>query len=657
MDFFERQHQAKKKTGWLIFLFFVAVLFIGLLNFFLIGISLSLNSAYEGEGDYTRFQDPVLAGIVLLATFGIIALAGLFRKFQLREGGSSIAAMMDGRLVNMGTRDPDERKLLNVVEEMAIASGVPMPEVYVMDQENGINAFAAGFTVDDAVIGVTNGCMRMLSRDELQGVVAHEFSHILNQDMRLNLRLVAVIFGLVVLAELGRIFLHIGSSSSRSRSRNSEGSGGGIALIGLILMATSGLGILMGKMIKSAVSRQREYLADSSAVQFTRNPAGLSGALKKIGAAGAVLHSPKASEASHMFFGNALKKSWFSFTSTHPPLLERIQLLEPSFDGDFSGLKFEQRQVPPESSSTMPPHQTTQAGLSIPGLGQAIPPVIGAVAVEAAASAVRGGPSSEHVDFATALLRSLPEKVRGAAHDTYDSCALIYALMLDKKDEVVRGEQLEIVQNAFGDQMANTSGGLFDEVLALDPRAKLPVAELAVSSLRRLAQEQYECFINVLEALAAADEQIDLFEYSLSKLVIRHLEPHFENRSQTAAQIYSLKRLGSECHLLLSGLAHAAGDEFEVVVKAYQSGKAILADEVETDAQPMDQFDLDALDQALTTLAACGPKQKTKLIEAAAATVSADGYLQIQEAELLRAIADSLGCPIPPLAIELDEAA
>ena len=657
MDFFERQHQAKKKTGRLIFLFFAAVLFIGLLNFFLIGISLSLNSAYEGEGNYTRFQDPVLAGIVLLATFGIIALAGLFRKFQLREGGSSIAAMMDGRLVNMGTRDPDERKLLNVVEEMAIASGVPMPEVYVMDQENGINAFAAGFTVDDAVIGVTNGCMRMLSRDELQGVVAHEFSHILNQDMRLNLRLVAVIFGLVVLAELGRIFLHIGSSSSRSRSRNSEGSGGGIALIGLILMATSGLGILMGKMIKSAVSRQREYLADSSAVQFTRNPAGLSGALKKIGAAGAVLHSPKASEASHMFFGNALKKSWFSFTSTHPPLLERIQLLEPSFDGDFSGLKFEQRQVPPESSSTMPPHQTTQAGLSIPGLGQAIPPVIGAVAVEAAASAVRGGPSSEHVDFATALLRSLPEKVRGAAHDTYDSCALIYALMLDKKDEVVRGEQLEIVQNAFGDQMANTSEGLFDEVIALDPRAKLPVAELAVSSLRRLAQEQYECFINVLEALAAADEQIDLFEYSLSKLVIRHLEPHFENRSQTAAQIYSLKRLGSECHLLLSGLAHAAGDEFEVVVKAYQSGKAILADEVETDAQPMDQFDLDALDQALTTLAACGPKQKTKLIEAAAATVSADGYLQIQEAELLRAIADSLGCPIPPLAIELDEAA
>lgn len=565
--------------------------------------------------------------------------------------------MMDGRLVNMGTTDPDERKLLNVVEEMAIASGVPMPEVYVMDQENGINAFAAGFTVDDAVIGVTNGCMRMLSRDELQGVVAHEFSHILNQDMRLNLRLVAVIFGLVVLAELGRLLLYMGSSSSRGRSRNSDGGGGGIALIGLILMATSGLGILMGKIIKSAVSRQREYLADSSAVQFTRNPAGLSGALKKIGAAGAVLHSPKASEASHMFFGNALKKSWFSFTSTHPPLLERIQLLEPSFDGDFSGVKFEQRQVPTESSSTMPPTHETQAGLPIPGLGQAIPPVIGAVAVDAAASVVSGGPSPEHVDFAAALLRSLSEKVRGAAHDTFDSCALIYALMLDKKDEAVRGEQLEIVQNAFGDQMANTSEGLFDEVLALDPRAKLPVAELAVSSLRRLAHEQYECFINVLEALAAVDEQIDLFEYSLSKLVIRHLEPHFENRSQTAAQIYSLKRLGSECHLLLSGLAHTAGDEFEVIVKAYQSGKAILADEVETDAQPMGQFDLDALDQALNTLSACGPKQKTKLIEAAAATVSADGYLQIQEAELLRAIADSLGCPMPPLSIELDEAA
>jgi uncharacterized tellurite resistance protein B-like protein len=379
--------------------------------------------------------------------------------------------------------------------------------------------------------------------------------------------------------------------------------------------------------------------------------------LKKIGAAGAVLHSPKASEASHMFFGNALKKSWFSFTSTHPPLLERIKLLEPSFDGDFSGVKIKQRQATSELSSATPLPQPTQAGFPIPGLGQSLPPVIGAVPIEAAASAVSGGPSPEHVDFAAALLRSLPEKVKEAAHDTFDSCALIYALMLDKKDEAVRGEQLEIVQNAFGDQMAKTSGGLFEHVLTLDPRAKLPVAELAVSSLRRLAQEQYEYFINALESLAAADEQIDLFEYSLSKLVIRHLEPHFKNRSQTAPQIYSLKRLGSECHMLLSGLAHAAGDESDVVVKAYQSGRVFLADEVETDDQPMGQFDLNALDQVLTTLSTCGPKQKNKLIEAAAATVSADGYLQIEEAELLRAIADALGCPIPPLSIELEEAA
>jgi len=672
MDFFERQRQAKKKTGVLVFLFCVAVLLISLLNFLIIAAVIPLAGRNKGELDFSTLQDPMLALWVVLGTFVIICLAGLFRKSQLSGGGSSIASMMGGRLVNMATTDPDEQKLMNVVEEMAIASSVPMPEVYVMDGEKGINAFAAGSTVDDAVIGVTDGCMRRLQRDELQGVIAHEFSHILNQDMRLNFHLVAVVFGLLVLALLGRLMMEIGFNSSGRRS-SKEGGGAGllIGISGAAIMASGYLGVFMGNLIKSAVSRQREYLADSSAVQFTRNPEGLSGALKKIGALSSAsrLVSPHADEASHMFFGNGMRKSWFSITSTHPPLLERILLLEPSFDGDYSEVKFDERQSPtakPKASKQQP-----LPGITIPGvgdaLGQALPPVVmglaaaGQAQVEVASAGTIadsiGNPTLEHVDFAAALLKSLPEAVREAARDTHDACALIFALLLDKRDEAVRQKQLGQVKDLFGDQMAKATLKLSGDVAKLDPRAKLPVADLAIGALRRMAREQFDYFTHLLETLAAADEQIDLFEFSLSKLVIRHLEPNFLKERKKPAQVYSLKRFGHECSVLISSLACTAGSDAETMQTAYQAGAAHLAAATKLNQLPAAECDLQELDQSLVALVGVGPNLKRQLIEAAAATVSADGYLQIQEAELLRAISDSLNCPMPPLAIALNEAA
>ncbi len=669
MDFFERQHQAKKKTGYLVFLFGVAVLLISLLNFLIIAAVIPfVGEERKREGlDFSTLQDPTLAMYVVLGTFVVISLAGLYRKSQLSGGGSSIASMMGGRLVNMASTDPDEQKLMNVVEEMAIASSVPMPEVFVMSEEKGINAFAAGYTVDDAVIGVTDGCMRRLSRDELQGVIAHEFSHILNQDMRLNLRLVAVVFGLFVLSQLGRLMMQIGFSSSGRRSSRNRDEGGGAAVIGIAglgIMAAGGLGILMGNLIKSAVSRQREYLADSSAVQFTRNPDGLAGALKKIGAmaTGSRLLTPHAEEASHMFFGNGMSESWLSFTATHPPLLDRILLLEPSFAGDFSEVKFEERRSPtakPDSKA-----RRTQSGIPIPGmgdaLGQALPPVImglaaaGQVQVGSAAAVADsiGNPTQQHIDFAAALLASLPEEVSAASHDTHDACALVCALLLDPKDGSVQKKQLGQVDKLFGEQMAKTTLKLSAEVASLDPRAKLPVADLAVGSLRRMAKDQFERFTELLESLAAADEKIDLFEFSLSKLVIRHLEPHFLKQQKKTARYYSLKNLSHECSVLISSLACTAGSNDETIQMAYDAGASHL-DATRLTKLPNVDCGLQELDQALVTLDEVTIKLKRKLIEAAVATVSADGYLQIQEAELLRAISDSLGCPMPPLAIAL----
>ncbi|MBT5621441.1 MAG: M48 family metallopeptidase [Verrucomicrobia bacterium] len=674
MDFFERQHQAKKKTGYLVFLFGVAVLLISLLNFLIIAAVIPfVGEERKREGlDFSTLQDPMLAMYVVLGTFVVIFLAGLYRKSQLSGGGSSIASMMGGRLVNMASTDPDEQKLMNVVEEMAIASSVPMPEVFVMNEEKGINAFAAGYTVDDAVIGVTDGCMRRLSRDELQGVIAHEFSHILNQDMRLNLRLVAVVFGLFVLSQLGRLMMQIGFSSSGRRSSRNRDEGGGAAVIGIAglgIMAAGGLGILMGNLIKSAVSRQREYLADSSAVQFTRNPDGLAGALKKIGAmaTGSRLLTPHAEEASHMFFGNGMSESWLSFTATHPPLLDRILLLEPSFDGGFSEVKFEERRSPtakPDSKA-----RRTQSGIPIPGmgdaLGQALPPVIlglaaaGQVQVGSAAAVADsiGNPTQQHIDFAAALLASLPEAVRAAAHDTHDACALVFALLLDPKDGPVRKKQLGQVDELFGKQMAKATLKLSGAVASLDHRAKLPVADLAVGSLRQLSPEQFDSFTHLLETLAAADGQIDLFEFSLSKLVIRHLEPNFLKQRKKTAQVYSLKRLGHECSVLISSLAYTAGSNDETIQAAYDAGAVHLAATIRLTQLPAAECGLQELDKALGKLAGVAINLKRQLIEAAAATVSADGYLQIQEAELLRAVSDSLGCPMPPLAIALATAA
>ena len=663
MDFFERQHKAKKKTGVLVFLFGVAVLLISLLNFLIIAAVIP----FVDEGRNFSLQDPMLAMYVVLGTFVVISLAGLYRKSQLSDGGSSIASMMGGRLVNMASTDPDEQKLMNVVEEMAIASSVPMPEVFVMNEEKAINAFAAGYTVDDAVIGVTDGCMRRLSRDELQGVIAHEFSHILNQDMRLNLRLVAVVFGLFVLSQLGRLMIQIGFNSSGRRSSSNRDEGGGGAVIGIAglgIMAAGGLGILMGNLIKSAVSRQREYLADSSAVQFTRNPEGLAGALKKIGAmaTGSRLLTPHAEEASHMFFGNGMSESWFSFAATHPPLLDRILLLEPSFAGDFSEVKFEERRSPtakPDSKA-----RRTQSGIPIPGmgdaLGQALPPVImglaaaGQVQVGSAAAVADsiGNPTQQHIDFAAALLASLPEAVRTAAHDMHDACALVFALLLDPKDGPVQKKQLGQVDKLFGEQMAKATLKLSADVASLDPRAKLPVADLAVGSLRRMAKDQFERFNKLLESLAAADEKIDLFEFSLSKLVIRHLAPHFVKQQKKPARYYSLKKLSHECSVLISSLACTAGSNDETIQTAYAAGSSHL-DATRLTQLPDVDCGLQELDQALVTLDGVSINLKRKLIEAAAATVSADGYLQIQEAELLRAISDSLGCPMPPLAIAL----
>ena len=346
MDFFRQQDLSRKASRRMVGIYILAVLCVGAAVHALVSLAMAF-SAVGREGEFGGaflpvFLNPRLALATLGVTFALIVVVSLSKIAALKSGGSAVAESMGGRRVLTTTQDFNERRLLNVVEEMALASGVAMPCVYVLDGEPGMNAFAAGYSTKDAAVAVTRGLLDALNREELQAVIAHEFSHILNGDMKLNIRLVGFLFGIFALTIVGVGLFHVArmmAFSSGGRSRNKKDNGAAVAAaivaLGLICWIVGYIGFFFGRVIQSGISRQREYLADASAVQFTRNPSGLANALKLIGAQGSVLQSAKAMEVSHMLFASGLK----SVFATHPPLAERIRRWDPDFDGDFSKVR------------------------------------------------------------------------------------------------------------------------------------------------------------------------------------------------------------------------------------------------------------------------------------------------------------------------------
>lgn len=339
MDFFAQQDRARTKTTALVVYFVLAIVFIvgSVYVASLMILHFTQVPAYPGEPvalpslRTVEPWDPQLLGWVVVCTMGVVVLGAAYKFWRLSRGGSEVAEELGGRLLADDPTDADERQLRNIVEEMALAANVPVPKVYVLDNDAGINAFAAGHSAKDAAIGITRGGMTLLTRDELQGVIGHEFSHLLNGDMRLNIRIMGVLFGIVCLTVIGRVLLYSRGGGNRGRAP--------MMLMGVALLVIGALGVLFGRLIQAALSRQREMLADASAVQFTRNPAGLAGALRKIGSVGARIDSPHAGEASHMFFENGLGKPVFGWMATHPPLAERIRAIDPSWDGRFEAVE------------------------------------------------------------------------------------------------------------------------------------------------------------------------------------------------------------------------------------------------------------------------------------------------------------------------------
>jgi Zn-dependent protease with chaperone function len=654
MDFFARQDQARKKTKLLVFYFIVAVILIVALNYLVALVVFSgaqarqhHGNSYEAATPLVLWNPPVFLGATLI-TLAIVSIGSVFKISQLAGGGSVVAESMGGRLVNSNTTNPDERKLLNVVEEMAIASGVPMPQVYVLDNEEGINAFAAGHTTGDAAVGVTRSCITKLSRDELQGVIGHEFSHILNGDMRLNIQLMGVLFGILCLATIGRILLYVRGGNSRDKNM--------LPIIGIALLIIGSIGVFFGRLIQAAVSRQREFLADASSVQFTRNPAGLSGALQKIGSYGSKMESPNAPDAGHLFFGNALSSAFMGALATHPPLEDRIRAIDPAWDGKypaFQPLDQQEREAIMRRAGVSDLHAI--AGKNIFGavLGGAVlesgntarPPVIQSHSV----LPNLGNPTPLHLEYAEKLRNALPESVKAATREPLDAVALIYAMLLSP-DETTRATQLAELAKRVTPEIYGKTMTLFPGVSSAAAHARLPMVNIALGALKQLSAERFAQFSKTLQWLIQSDGKMELFEFVLQKIVLRHLAPQFGGARPPVVQFYTIKPLVPDCMVVLSALAYIGGSNADEVGKAFDAGAPCLRapNDVDVKLLPLDQCRLNQIDPALNRLAQAVPQIKKNLLDACIQTVAADGVIQEKEAELLRAIADTLDCPMPP---------
>jgi Zn-dependent protease with chaperone function len=561
--------------------------------------------------------------------------------------------MLGGRLIAAETRDPLERRFLNIVEEMALASGVPMPRAYVLDQEAGINAFAAGHNPNDAVVAVTRGCLETLNRDELQGVVAHEFSHILNGDMRLNLRLIGVLFGILLVSMIGYGMFRMAGlfGGGRRSSRDSKNNGGAVALAvflaGLGIWLVGYIGVFFANLIKSAVSREREYLADASAVQFTRNPDGLGGALKKIGAltSGSRVTATRAAEASHLFFAEGAGHAWLNLLATHPPLVERIRRLDPQFDGKFDGVRLNPQA--PAGASSSPRARPVQAA----GLAGAAAVSAGSdrVALDSLADQV-GAQGSEYLAFVRDFIGLLPSELRDATRNVRDSKAVAFALLL-AADPKTRLQQLDLLQNRCTLPCRQRTEALLHLIAQVPRSGYLPLGDLAMGTLRQMPAGEYETFRSTAMALAAADEQIDLFEYAFLRMMVRRLDSAFGRGRKAGPVITRLADVKAECAVLIGGLALFGQAESEARL-AYQRAMERLFMGLAVPMPAASACTLQHVDDALNRLADLRPTLKASVLDACGLCAGHDGHVTVAEADLLRAVADALDCPVPPLSLK-----
>jgi len=558
--------------------------------------------------------------------------------------------MVDARRVQPSTGDPLERRLLNVVEEMAIAAGTRVPAVYIMDGETGINAFAAGYDISNTVVAVTRGTLETLNRDELQGVIGHEFSHIVNGDMSLNIRMIGVLAGIVFLGAVGGFIL-------RNVRGSKDKETGAIFAIGLGLFVIGYIGLFFARLIKASVSREREYLADASSVQFTRNPDGLAGALDQIRASGrdSLVANRHAEDVSHLFFGQGISMGFAGLFATHPPLDERIQRVNPRFQPTgYRGARPKAAdltaQMPAgamgfagEGASGDPGASETRSGDSEQAWGRS----------PRESAALVGSVDNKKVDMAKRILAAIPASIRERVRDPDGACATLVALLLAQNDAVME-EQLTATKTAGVAKLGSAAALVAREMRGIGPAYYLPVIDLALPALKMASAQSQSDLLTALQAVIHADRRVSMFEFVIFTLV----RAQFSARTGAAQPKYkSLAEVRSEVLFILSLIAHAgvhrgpqAEQEFEASFRAGAKEMGLA------DATPVARgaIGLDDASAVLGKLRELASLPKAVLVKGLFAAVTADGSIRVIEAALMRTIGAVLDCPLPPLLEDLD---
>jgi len=642
MNFFEYQDKAKKQSRWLLVVFALAVLAVVIAVDLVLLLVFGAPSSPTGQWQPLSAQSisanlPLLAGGGLAAVL-VMGMASLFKTVQLRSGGGQVARELGASLLESDPRDPLRRRLRNVVEEIALASGVPVPEIYVLEHEAGINAFAAGYAPADAAITVTHGALEKLDRNELQGVIAHEFSHILNGDMRINIRLMGALFGILLLGLIGRRILIHGRYIGRSRDRN----GSAILLAAVGLMAVGYIGLFFGRWIKAAISRQREYLADASAVQFTREPDGIGGALKKIAvySEGSFL-TADTEEISHMLFGDGRKMSFFS---THPPLLDRIRRIEPGFrPEELDRLASRLAQGGPKQ-----PEEPVPAGSK--GMSGTPAAAAGGAAGWIGAGGLIdqiGHPNGERILMAAALAASIPDNIRQAAQSTEWAPEVLFYALLDRQSEI-REQQLLLIAQHMGQDSESQVRALFAAGHGPTASQRLPLLNLSFPALKRRPPKFITRVLATVQDLVKLDGGVDVFEYLLASVIKQHLwesqNPHMVRHSGSLELSSCIPQAGR----VLAVLATHGNQDAAAAQSAFDAGMSSLVDGNAPQMPAVDDW-VATLDQDLPKLDDMRASDKQRLVSALLLTVTDDHETIPEELELLRVICSLIHVPLPML--------
>ena len=579
---------------------------------------------------------PLLATAAITARF--IIGASLYKTTVLSAGGGRVARQMGGTPVPADVTDPLRRRLRNVVEEMAIASGVPVPEIYVLEEESGINAFAAGYTPGDAAVAVTRGTLEILNRDELQGVIAHEFSHILNGDMRLNIRLMGVLFGILALGLMGRMVLRGGYHGRLVASRRSKGTPV-VLLIGLGVAILGWIGVFFARLIKAGVSRQREYLADASAVQFTRQTNGIANALKKIGGYKEASYIRKADpeEVSHMLFGSGAR--FTGLFATHPPLGERIRALDPSFrESDYPDVR-------PVSLGERSAAESASALAASAAPGHPAP----AADLPDSVADAAGNPDAENVDYARWLRQSIPATLYDAAHSAELAYLLVIALIIDRGNKH-RDRQLRLVEEQLGAERARIVTRLHGEVTSMDAEHRLPLLEITFPAVKLRPPAQLEYLVELAGRLIDVDGQVDLYEYCFYRVLRISLGQAANPAAYPGPRREARRELRQAVIDLLTVVADYGHRDAASSERAFEAGKAYLGKWAEAHRyQSKERYTLRALERSLDLLTALNGKARRLVLKAVTAVAVHDNRVTTAETELIRTVCASLDVPLPPL--------